>query len=225
MAIDWDRRIARAGELAVQHPAAAEMLRFYVAVAGFQKQVYLLAPPDIPALALLIPELRCIVSRAGPPELAGCAISERQIEAFWRDEELDPAEAFFARVLLEPYSAQRSACPFCGRKPQAAVLRPEGHGAKRSLLCALCSSEWPFPRVQCPACGEREFDRLPVYTAPEFHYIRIDACDSCRMYLKTIDLTKNGLAVPVVDELASISLDLWAVDHGYTKLRPNLLAL
>ena len=45
------------------------------------------------------------------------------------------------------------------------------------------------------------------------------------MYLKTIDLTKNGLAVPVVDELAAIHLDLWAVDKGYTKLRPNLLAL
>ena len=223
--MDWDRRIARAEELAVRHPAASEVLRFYAAVAGFEKRVYLLAPPDIPALASLIPELRSVVERAGPRELAGRAISARQIEAFWRDEELEPAESFFARVLLEPYAAQHSGCPFCGRKPQAAVLRPEGYGAKRSLVCALCSAEWPLPRLQCPACGEREFDRLPVYTAPEFEHIRIDACDSCRMYLKTIDLTKNGLAVPVVDELAAIPLDLWAVDKGYTKLQPNLLSL
>jgi len=36
-------------------------------------------------------------------------------------------------------------------------------------------------------------------------------------------LTKMGLAVPVVDELATIPLDLWARKHGYQKLQINLL--
>jgi FdhE protein len=40
-----------------------------------------------------------------------------------------------------------------------------------------------------------------------------------------VDLTKNGLAVPEVDELASIALDLWASEHGYTKLQTNLFGL
>ena len=35
-------------------------------------------------------------------------------------------------------------------------------------------------------------------------YVRVEACESCRCYLKTIDLTRNGLAVPEVDDLASI---------------------
>jgi formate dehydrogenase maturation protein FdhE len=43
------------------------------------------------------------------------------------------------------------------------------------------------------------------------------------MYLKSIDLTKTGLAVPVVDELATLPLDLWAHEHGYEKLQINLL--
>src|ERR1700692_3855516 len=34
---EWDRRIARAEELGAQHSFAAEILRFYVAVARFQK--------------------------------------------------------------------------------------------------------------------------------------------------------------------------------------------
>ena len=117
------------------------------------------------------------------------------------------------------------ACPWCRRKPQTAMLRPEGYGARRSLVCPICSAERPFPRVECPACGEREFDKLPVYTAPEFEHIRVDACESCRTYLKTIDFTKNGLADPVADELAAIPLDLWAAEQGYTKLQPNLLGL
>ena len=39
----------------------------------------------------------------------------------------------------------------------------------------------------------------------------VEACDSCHCYLKSVDLTVNGLAVPVVDELATAAaLDVWA---------------
>ena len=223
--VDWDRRIARAAELESTYPAAAEMLRFYRAVASYQKQVYLLAPPDLPTLATLMAELQCVAERAGPAELAGWAISLEQLEAFWRGEELEPAGTFFARALLEPYAARLGGCPWGHHKPQAAILRPEGYAAKRSLVCALCSEEWPFPRVECPACGEQDFDKLAVYTVPEFAHIRIDACESCRRYLKTVDLSKNGTAVPVVDELAAVPLDLWAAEQGYVKMQTNLLGL
>jgi formate dehydrogenase maturation protein FdhE len=40
-----------------------------------------------------------------------------------------------------------------------------------------------------------------------------------------VDLTRNGLADPVVDEIASIPLDLWAQEHGYAKLQVNLMLL
>ena len=110
-------------------------------------------------------------------------------------------------------------CPRCAGPPVAAVLREEGHGAKRFLLCALCLREWECLRIVCPACGEQEFDKLPVYTAEQFAHVRIDACDRCHHYIKTIDLTKDGLAVPCVDDIASVSLDLWARERGYTRIR------
>ena len=116
-------------------------------------------------------------------------------------------------------------CPFCGQKPVAAVLRPEGDGGKRFLLCSHCLTEWEFRRLLCPDCGEENHQKLPVYTVEEYPHIRIEACDTCRVYLKSIDLTRNGLAVPKVDELASVSLDLWAKEKGYTKLQPNLFGL
>jgi formate dehydrogenase maturation protein FdhE len=116
-------------------------------------------------------------------------------------------------------------CPACGAAPQVGVLRPLGDGAKRSLVCSLCATEWDYRRLVCPACGEEEVEKLPIYTAEALPYVRIEACDTCHRYLKTIDLTKNGLAVPVVDELAAIPLSLWAAEKGYEKLHPNLLGL
>ena len=37
---EWQRRIARADELSAQYSFAAEILRFYVAVAHFQEKFY-----------------------------------------------------------------------------------------------------------------------------------------------------------------------------------------
>jgi formate dehydrogenase maturation protein FdhE len=44
-------------------------------------------------------------------------------------------------------------------------------------------------------------------------------------YTKSLDLTKNGHAVPVVDELATVALNIWAEEHDYAKLEPNLLGM
>jgi formate dehydrogenase maturation protein FdhE len=40
-----------------------------------------------------------------------------------------------------------------------------------------------------------------------------------------VDLSKDGHAVPLVDELAAIPLDLWAHEKGYSKLQLNLLGM
>lgn len=118
-----------------------------------------------------------------------------------------------------------STCPLCGGKPIVGILRPEGDGAKKSLVCMLCAHEWAFRRIYCPACGEEREPQMAFYSAPEIAHVRVDVCDTCHTYLKTIDLTKTGLAVPVVDELATIPLDLWARDHGYLKWQINLLGI
>jgi formate dehydrogenase accessory protein FdhE len=124
-----------------------------------------------------------------------------------------------------PSEAADARCPSCGCRPVAGVLREEGHGARRALVCARCDTEWSFPRVCCPGCGEQEFAALPVYSAEQFAHVLVEACDRCRRYVKTVDLTKDGLALPAVDDLASLPLDLWARDAGYVRLRANLLRL
>lgn len=46
--------------------------------------------------------------------------------------------------------------------------------------------------------------------------MRIEACDTCRSYIKTFDLRQPGARdiVPLVDDVASATLDLWALDQG-----------
>ena len=120
----------------------------------------------------------------------------------------------------------RAACPRCGADPLAAVLRdePEIRG-RRTLLCSLCLTEWPFPRTRCPACGEERAEKRPHHVAESWPHVRLEECGTCRTYVKAIDLREAGLAVPVVDELASVELDLWAGEQGLVKLRRNLLGM
>ena len=115
----------------------------------------------------------------------------------------DDAMAFVMEAVVQPFTAaaaiawradggpkpsapdvRASRCPICFGRPVVAILREEGHGARRTLLCARCLNEWEFPRVVCPACDEQRFDALPVYTADAFSHVRIDACDSCKRVLE-----------------------------------------
>ncbi len=86
--------------------------------------------------------------------------------------------------------------------------------AKRSLICSLCATEWEYRRIVCLACGEESVDKLPVYIAEKLDHVRVEACDTCRHYIKTIDLTKNGRAVPVVDQPQRSPQSLWAAETG-----------
>ena len=203
---------------------------------------------DISTLLAAFPEFLSLLEEKAPTPLAQVAHDLRNSDPnSWPDlltqcfthidSPTDPQE-FLVLAFLQPYAefARSQAnlhvegytsllCPFCSRKPAVGVLRQQGDGGRRSLLCGFCLTEWEFRRLICAGCGEEDHAKLPVYTAAELPYIRVECCDTCQTYIKTIDLTKNGLADPLVDELASVPLNLWAQEHGYAKLQPNLLGM
>jgi len=169
------------------------------------------------------------------PELAAGIVDDSELQSANGSAATD-SDWLLAWMFLQPYAeyladhretaivdGTPSTCPFCGRKPIVGVLRSQGDGAKKSLICMLCAHEWVFRRIYCPACGEEREPQLAYYSAPEIAHVRVDVCNTCHTYLKSVDLTKTGLAVAVVDELATIPLDLWAREHGYDKLQMNLL--
>jgi FdhE protein len=202
---------------------------------------------------ILLPEFRSLlnlVGRIAPGRFADSATALAHQEhrwaallsSYWEPERhgwvpAAESEVLLVRALIQPFAESLAAqgdtrpgvagnsCPFCGEPPVVGVLRREGDGAKRSLVCSLCATEWEFRRVLCPQCGEENKDKLPVYIAADFEHVHVEACDTCRTYLKSVDLTRLGRAVPVVDELATVPLNVWAEEHGYTKANPNILGM
>ena len=148
----------------------------------------------------------------------------------------DSREELLGRVMIGPYAQLLAAghsvltgltagnlCPNCEGRPVTGVLRIEGDGGKRFLLCSFCGTEWEFRRIYCAYCGESREASLPVFVAEKFPQIRVEACDTCRHCLRTADLTKDGNAIPLVDDLAAIPLALWTEESGYQRIHGNLL--
>lgn len=152
------------------------------------------------------------------------------------DDQRSPLREFLARGFLQVYAefigeaiaepaveGTPYVCPKCDSLPLLGVLKQEGDGGRRFLHCAFCAHEWAFRRILCAACGEEREEKLPVFVAEQFPHIRVECCDTCKHYLRTIDLTKDGNAVAEVDDLAAIPLTLWAQENGYTRIHTNLL--
>jgi formate dehydrogenase accessory protein FdhE len=205
-------------------------------------------------LAILRPQVLALLrglAPAGPEPLAreaagllkgpASAIDEMLL-AYWGG---SSERQFFPKAILQPYAqwlaeegvpptgrpttAAENRCPFCGGAPQLSILRlttdPLAQGGGRTLLCATCMTSWPFRRVLCASCGEDDERKLGYFHSEAEDHLRIDACDSCLRYLKTVDLTRLGVAVPIVDEVAGAPLDAWAREHGYEKIELNLVGL
>lgn len=211
----WAARTARARELAVTRPAARQALEFLAQLTTLQKS---LASQHRSAETALPGYLEWLAANA-PAAIAEAAM---QIDRLPISPNLDTAEAFIVEGLLQAFPLDP--CPYC-QAPAVSLLREAGHGARRSQVCGVCLAESPAPRLGCRACGEQRVEALPIFRSEATEPARIDACDTCHAYVKTIDLTRDGAACPIADDLASVSLDLWAREHGYHRVRPNLLRL
>jgi FdhE protein len=121
----------------------------------------------------------------------------------------------------------------------------------RFLVCARCHGGWGYARMTCPGCGEDSSSRLPIFseegtTSGErgsvvrglqgklgekaraeheavFPHVRIEACETCHRYLLNIDVAADPAAVPLVDEMSALPLDIYAKEKGLSKITPNLV--
>jgi formate dehydrogenase maturation protein FdhE len=80
--------------------------------------------------------------------------------------------------------------------------------------------------MTCVGCGEEATAKLPIFAdGDRLPHLRADACETCRRYLITVDLRRDPEAVPVVDELVALPLDLYAQERGFAKITPNVMAI
>jgi formate dehydrogenase accessory protein FdhE len=166
---------------------------------------------------------------------------ERLVAAWLEGDETSGTDTFLARASTQPVlealpdlaaslrraDASERSCPRCGGLPQLAVFPETGEAlltAQRTLVCSRCANEWATSRMTCVSCGETSGAKMPILSDVDlFPHLRIDACEICRGYLITVDQRKDPRAVPVVDELAALPLDLVAAERGYTKIARNLM--
>lgn len=201
------------------------------------------APLDL-LLPLVEPFLRTIAEK-GPEQLVEQALARldddrdtarARLITYWRGD-TTTREDYLSRAILRPYAEVLRArgavldrlhnpghCPYCGGAPIVSTRRamPDAEAGMRMLHCGLCGLEWNFNRAICPSCQEEKPDKLPVYRSDAYPSVRIEACETCGRYVKSIDLTKDARPIAEIDDVLSLSMDLWAMDEGLTRIEPGL---
>jgi formate dehydrogenase major subunit len=108
-------------------------------------------------------------------------------------------------------------CPVCGSGPALAEIL--GLERVRHLRCARCGGDWAFAPLRCPSCGERDHRRLgTLVSEDEGDSRKVDVCENCRGYVKSIATLGAWPALQVgLEDLASVDLDVIALDRGYAR--------
>ncbi|RME86457.1 MAG: formate dehydrogenase accessory protein FdhE [Caldilineae bacterium] len=166
------------------------------------------------------------------PDLMGRLLQER--EAFLEqlaDELRVDAKVLGSvlRTVLSPYFVREAApyqewitearwrrgfCPICGCWPGMARLAQED--GRRVLACCLCHSEWAFDRLRCPFCEQEGKPEMRYFTVEGDEVHRIECCEHCKAYIKTVDERKLGHpAHLIVEDMITAHLDALAQEQGY----------
>lgn len=108
---------------------------------------------------------------------------------------------------------QKGYCPVCGSSPGLAVLNQEG---QRVVVCSFCRHQWQAPRLFCLFCENKKTDDLQYVFAEEEKDLRIDVCERCRHYIKTVQGREVARPLfPPLELVASLHLDMIAAEKGF----------
>jgi hypothetical protein len=224
----WAAHRRRAEVLRTRYAYAAEVMTLYIALT----EVWAAGADDV------APRIIRAATAFGPRALADGVRgldADEAMAAWLAGEDLPPMQRFLARACLMPTpfeagtaGADERHCPRCGGLPQLS-FRPVGEplvSEPRRLVCSRCAQAWSYSRAACAFCGETQGSQRTLYAEDGgelFPHLSVDACQTCSHYVIDVDLGRDREAVPDVDELAALPLDLYAADQGLTKITPNIM--
>jgi FdhE protein len=121
-------------------------------------------------------------------------------------------------------------CPVCGSLPAFAEVR--GIERNRYFRCGRCGGEWHARALYCPYCAMTDHDEL-VALVPEKAGSNavgsnavIEACQRCLGYVKTFTRLQGcSPGAVMLEDLASVDLDVAAIEHGFARSPGPGLAL
>lgn len=110
---------------------------------------------------------------------------------------------------------QRGYCPVCGSSPEMSEINGEG---QRYFLCSFCGFRWPGERLKCPFCENREQGKLHYFYEENREAYRVDLCDNCGRYIKTVDSRKLDYTPDLIlEDITTTHLDILALERGYRR--------
>jgi FdhE protein len=142
---------------------------------------------------------------------------EKQVLGFITYNSLKPCLCLSA-VQLSAYLSKdepwlKGYCPICGSAPILSILAGEG---ARSLICSFCWHTWAVKRLYCPFCSSSDNKDLHYIFSEEEKDLRVDLCDKCNKYLKTLDTREaDRLIYPPLEQVSTLHLDIKAQEEGF----------
>jgi FdhE protein len=130
----------------------------------------------------------------------------------------------YAQKLKDKFDQEnwlKGSCPVCGSFPAMEKLRRED--GKRILWCGFCGTRWHYKRIMCPFCGNENHNRLRYFFAEgdssqAENPFRVDVCDKCKRYIKTIDerkMPEDKIPDFSLENVNTLYLDIVAQKDGY----------
>ncbi|HUE87817.1 MAG TPA: formate dehydrogenase accessory protein FdhE [Vicinamibacterales bacterium] len=143
------------------------------------------------------------------------ADSLQAVSALWGIPFLQACHRQWAAVIPKTWAAPY--CPICASRP--AFVEVRGIERARHARCGRCGAEWYARMLQCSYCDNSDHEQLltlvPQSGAPTQ---AIEACTKCRGYLKAFTRLQGCSPGSVyLEDLASVDLDIAALDAGYRR--------
>ncbi|GBD98712.1 formate dehydrogenase accessory protein FdhE [bacterium BMS3Abin07] len=108
-------------------------------------------------------------------------------------------------------------CPVCNAVPALSVLEEE---ARRRYYCSFCGTIGFYKRIGCPNCHNEDPKLIDIIYVDDTD-MRIDACNQCESYFKSVDVSKTILQNLEETDILSLPVDIIAQNKGYKRRSPN----
>lgn len=144
--------------------------------------------------------------------------TDKQVLKFFSYNSIKPSICVCAEQLANYLSGNVSClkgyCPICGSAPILSLFEQEG---RRRLICSFCWHQWHAKRLYCPYCNNSQSRDLHYFYDEEEKEARVDLCNKCKKYIKTIDTRKiDRLIYPPLEHISRLHLDIKAKEMLFT---------
>jgi len=126
---------------------------------------------------------------------------------------LELSAEYFTKKLTK-FHWREPFCPVCGSIPSMAKINEQNK--EKTLWCRFCDTTWTFYDKVCPHCLNENIESQKFIFPPNNEPFRIEACNKCNNYLKTVDdlISSDKINFSVIN-VATYYLDLLAKKYGY----------